>query len=49
MKKEMSIVDLIQNLERKIYDENLSEHKRNIAKAQLDILSELIKQNTEEV
>lgn len=49
MKKEMSIVDLIRILVDKRDNENLSEHKRNIARAQLDILSELIKQNTEEV
>jgi hypothetical protein len=30
-------------------NENLSEHKRNIARAQLDILGEILKQNREEV
>ena len=48
MKKEMSIVDLVRNMERKMYDENLSEHERNIAKAQLGVLELILKQNISE-
>ena len=48
MKKEINIVDLVRILEQKMYDENLSEHKRNIAKSQLEILGLMMKQNISE-